>query len=86
MKTYQIITTTSERFTIIADSLTEACKEVRESGYYVAKVYQVAQWLYRYDLRVVPFLLGYAKREYTKLIYQVSSTERSDVGLTLQVS
>ena len=42
MKTYQIITTTSERFTIIAESLTEACKEVRESGYYVAKVYQVA--------------------------------------------
>ena len=42
MKTYQIITTTSERFTIIADSLTEACKEVREAGYYVAKIYQVA--------------------------------------------
>ena len=56
MKTYQIITTTSERFTIIADSLTEACKEVRESGYYVAKVYQVAQYVCRYDLRVVPFL------------------------------
>ena len=58
MKTYQIITTTSERFTIVADSLTEACKEVREAGYYVAKIYQVAQ-LYRYDLRVVPFLLRY---------------------------
>ena len=56
MKTYQIITTTSERITVIADSLTEACKEVREAGYYVAKVFQVAQWLYRYDLRVVPFL------------------------------
>ena len=42
MKTFQIITTTSERFTIVADSLTEACKEVREAGYYVAKVYQVA--------------------------------------------
>ena len=42
MKTFQIITTTSERFTIIAESLTEACKEVRESGYYVAKVFQVA--------------------------------------------
>ena len=42
MKTYQIITTTSERFTIIAESLTEACKEIRESGYYVAKVFQVA--------------------------------------------
>ena len=56
MKTYQIITTTSERFTVIADSLTEACKEVRESGYYVAKVYQVAQYVCRYDLRVVPFL------------------------------
>ena len=42
MKTFQIITTTSERFTIITDSLTEACKEIREAGYYVAKVYQVA--------------------------------------------
>ena len=57
MKTFQIITTTSERFTVIADSLTEACKEVREAGYYVAKVYQVAQYVYRYDLRVVPFSL-----------------------------
>ena len=57
MKTFQIITTTYERITIIADSLTEACKEVREAGYYVAKVYQVAQYVYRYDLRVVPFLL-----------------------------
>ena len=59
MKTFQIITTTAERITVIADSLTEACKEIREVGYYVAKVYQVAQQLYRYDLRVVPFLLGY---------------------------
>lgn len=42
MKTFQILTTTYERITIIADSLTEACKEVREAGYYVAKVYQVA--------------------------------------------
>ena len=57
MKTFQIITTTSERFTVIADSLTEACKEVREAGYYVAKVYQVAQYVYRYDLRIVPFSL-----------------------------
>ena len=43
MKTYQIITTTSERITVTADSLTEACKGIRESGYYVAKVFQVAQ-------------------------------------------
>ena len=43
MKTFQILTTTYERITVIADSLTEACKEVREAGYYVAKVYQVAQ-------------------------------------------
>lgn len=42
MKTYQIITTTAERITIVADSLTEACKEIREAGYYVAKIYQVA--------------------------------------------
>ena len=42
MKTYQIITTTLERFTVIADSLTEACREVKDAGYYVAKVYQVA--------------------------------------------
>ena len=42
MKTYQIITTTSERITVTADSLTEACKGIRESGYYVAKVFQVA--------------------------------------------
>ena len=56
MKTFQILTTTYERITIIADSLTEACKEVREAGYYVAKVYQVAQYVYGYDLRVVPFL------------------------------
>ena len=61
MKTYQIITTTSERITVIADSLTEACKEIREAGYYVAKIYQVAQQLYRYDLRVVPFYLDTPK-------------------------
>ena len=46
MKTFQILTTTYERITVIADSLTEACKEVREAGYYVAKVYQVAQYIY----------------------------------------
>ena len=57
MKTFQILTTTYERITVIADSLTEACKEVREAGYYVAKVYQVAQYIYRYDLRAVPFSL-----------------------------
>jgi hypothetical protein len=42
MKTFQILTTTYERITIIADSLTEACKEVREAGFTVLGGHQVA--------------------------------------------
>ena len=41
MKIYQIKIETGY-VTVWADNFMEACKEVREAGYYVAKIYQVA--------------------------------------------
>ena len=60
MKIYQIKIETGY-VTVWADSFMDACKEVREAGFTVLGGHQVAQQLYRYDLRVVPFYLDTLK-------------------------